>query len=204
MTEEVDAEPDAGQPADQRFDTHGDEDGALVAAARDGDDSAFDTLVRLHTSKMYRVALRILGEPTEAEDAVQDAWVSAWRSLPTFRGESTASTWLYRVVTNAALSKVRKRRPTVPLHSGDDSIAPMSTSDRDDPEGSALRDEETRRVHTAIAKLEPSQRLPLVLREFEGMSYEQLAEVLDVNVTALRSRLHRARLALLAKLKEVP
>ncbi|MGJ7904993.1 RNA polymerase sigma factor [Actinopolyspora sp. H202] len=171
-------------------------------AAGNGDTSAFDSLVRTHTDKLYRVALRIVGNQAEAEDAVQDAWVSAWRSLTTFRGDSAASTWLYRVVTNAALSQVRKRRPTVPLDPTDEAMTPVGETGN--PEGAALREEETRRVHAAISRLEPSQRLPLVLRELEGMNYEEVAEVLEVNVTALRSRLHRARLALLAELKEVP
>ncbi|SFE06537.1 RNA polymerase sigma-70 factor, ECF subfamily [Actinopolyspora alba] len=191
-----------GVDADRQLDERVRDDSALLMAARNGDTSAFDSLVRTHTGKLYRVALRIVGDPAEAEDAVQDAWVSAWRSLATFRGDSAASTWLYRVVTNAALSQVRKRRPTVPLDPTDESMTPVGNTGN--PEGTALREEETRRVHAAISRLEPSQRLPLVLRELEGMNYEEVAEVLEVNVTALRSRLHRARLALLAELKEVP
>ncbi len=70
--------------------------------------------------RMYRVALRILGDPVEAEDAVQGAWVSAWRSLDTFRNESAVSTWLYRIVTNSALARVRRRRPTMPLDTAND------------------------------------------------------------------------------------
>ncbi|KGI80896.1 RNA polymerase sigma70 factor [Actinopolyspora erythraea] len=174
----------------------------MLMAAKSGDTSAFDLLVRTHTDRLYRVAVRIVGDPAEAEDAVQDAWVSAWRSLSTFRGDSTAATWLYRVVTNAALSQIRKRRPAVPMDLTDEHLAPAGNTGN--PEGAALREEETRRVHAAISRLEPSQRLPLVLRELEGMSYEEIAEVLEVNITALRARLHRARLALLAELKEVP
>ncbi|SDP54913.1 RNA polymerase sigma-70 factor, ECF subfamily [Actinopolyspora xinjiangensis] len=189
---------DSAQQADERV---GD-DSALLMAAKSGDTSAFDLLVRTHTDRLYRVALRIVGDPAEAEDAVQDAWVSAWRSLSTFRGDSAAATWLYRVVTNAALSQIRKRRPTVPMDLTDEHLAPAGNTGN--PEGTALREEETRRVHAAISRLEPSQRLPLVLRELEGMSYEEIAEVLEVNITALRARLHRARLALLAELKEVP
>ncbi|PKW15314.1 RNA polymerase sigma factor [Saccharopolyspora spinosa] len=175
-------------------------DEALVAAAQRGDATAFDALVRRHTTKMYRVAYRILGDSAEAEDAVQEAWVSVWRSLDRFRGESAPTTWLYRVVTNAALASLRRRRPTVPLEPTDDWISDSAALG---PEGHALRTEEVARVHRAIATLEPSQRIPLVLRELEGMRYEEIAEMLDVPVTALRSRLHRARVTLLARLKEM-
>ncbi|PRW65088.1 RNA polymerase sigma factor [Actinopolyspora mortivallis] len=194
-----------GVDADERATERVPDDSALLMAAKEGDTSAFDSLVRTHTNRLYRVALRIVDDPVEAEDAVQEAWVSAWRALATFRGDAAASTWLYRVVTNAALSQVRKRKPTVPLDLAEESpLAAVSPEGTGDPEGTALREEETRRVHTAIARLEPSQRLPLVLRELEGMSYEEVAEVLEVNITALRSRLHRARLALLTELREVP
>ncbi|WP_184729215.1 RNA polymerase sigma factor [Saccharopolyspora phatthalungensis] len=171
-----------------------------MAAARRGDDAAFDMLVRRHSTKMYRVAYRILADSAEAEDAVQEAWVSAWRSLGRFRGDSAPTTWLYRVVTNAALATLRRRKPTVPLSPNDELIPDRATAD---PEDQVVRSEEAARVHRAIATLEPSQRVPLVLRELEGLSYEEIAEMLDVPVTALRARLHRARVTLLARLKEM-
>ncbi|WP_415366503.1 RNA polymerase sigma factor [Saccharothrix sp. BKS2] len=170
------------------------EDGPLLAAAVRGDPAAFDELVRRHTGRMYRVALRVVGDPVEAEDVVQDAWISAWRALPRFRGDAAASTWLYRVVTNAALVHLRRARPTVPLES-----APEPRADGG-PEVALLRNEVTDVVLRAIATLEPTQRVPLVLRELEGLSYEEVAEVLGIPVPALRSRLHRARVALMAKL----
>ncbi|MDA3649522.1 sigma-70 family RNA polymerase sigma factor [Saccharopolyspora indica] len=175
-------------------------DEALVAAAQRGDAAAFDQLVRRHTATMYRVAYRVLGDSAEAEDAVQEAWVSAWRGLARFRGDSAPTTWLYRVVTNAALAQVRRRKPTVPLEPTAELISDRGTVD---PEGHAVRSEEAALVHRAIDTLEPSQRVPLVLRELEGMSYEEIAEVLEVPVPALRSRLHRARTTLLARLREM-
>ncbi|MCK2240496.1 MULTISPECIES: sigma-70 family RNA polymerase sigma factor [unclassified Crossiella] len=172
----------------------------LLAAAARGDDAAFDDLVRRHTTRMYRIALRIVGDPAEAEDVVQDAWVSAWRGLAKFRGEAAPTTWLFRVVTNTALAHLRKRRPTVPLEG---TAEPVMTDVAADPERAALRNEQTDLVLRAIATLEPSQRVPLVLRELEELSYEEVAEVLDVPVPTLRSRLYRARVALLAKLEEL-
>lgn len=174
-------------------------DAELVSAAVGGSLPAFDTLVRRHTAKMYRVALRIVGDSAEAEDVVQDAWISAWRALPRFRGDSAVSTWLYRVVTNTALAHLRKRKATVPL----DTVLDSTPHSTDDPEGSALRGERIDAVLAAIETLDPSQRIPLVLHEIEGMDYEEVAAVLEVSVPALRSRLHRARVALLAKLKEL-
>ncbi|GHG43627.1 MULTISPECIES: RNA polymerase sigma factor [Amycolatopsis] len=181
------------------------DDTELLARAADGDATAFGALVREHTPRMYRVALRITGSAAEAEDVVQEAWLAAWRSLAGFRQESAVSTWLYRVVTNSALAVLRRRRPTVSL----DDPAPQSTVDSallaaavPGPEGRVVRAEEVDAVLRAVGRLEVSQRVPLVLRELEGLSYEEVAEVLDVNVTALRSRLHRARVALLAELRE--
>ncbi|WP_020671951.1 RNA polymerase sigma factor [Amycolatopsis nigrescens] len=188
-------------------------DSALLDRAVRGDQGAFDQLVRKHTPRMYRVALRITGTGAEAEDVVQDAWISAWRALAGFRNESAVSTWLYRVVTNAALGHVRRRRPTVSLDaafSHDDDTATTSVLEsslladaRANPEGQVVRAEQVRAVLRAIATLDVTQRVPLVLRELEGLSYEEVAEVLDVSVPALRSRLHRARVALLAKLREM-
>ncbi|MBW4717460.1 RNA polymerase sigma factor [Saccharothrix obliqua] len=171
-------------------------DQQLLAAAVRGDGAAFDELVRRNTGRMYRVALRVVGDPVEAEDVVQDAWISAWRALPRFRGEAAPATWLYRVVTNAALAHLRRKKPTVPLEAAPEFPAPGG------PEASVLRDETADVVSRAIATLEPSQRVPLVLRELEGLSYEEVAQVLGIPVPALRARLHRARVALMAKLAE--
>ncbi|WP_370961321.1 RNA polymerase sigma factor [Amycolatopsis sp. cg9] len=178
-------------------------DTELATRAAAGDEAAFGALVRLHTPRMYRVALRITGSAAEAEDVVQESWLAAWRALGTFRHESAVSTWLYRVVTNSALALLRRRKPTISL----DEPACQSTVDTvllavPGPEGRVVRAEEVDAVLRAIGRLEVSQRVPLVLRELEGLSYEEVAEVLDVNVGALRSRLHRARVALLAELRE--
>ncbi|MEW2504281.1 sigma-70 family RNA polymerase sigma factor [Amycolatopsis sp. NPDC047767] len=174
---------------------------ALVAAAAAGDHAAFDTLVRRHTPMMYRVALRITGSPAEAEDVVQEAWLAAWRSLATFRQESAVSTWLYRVVTNGALDLLRRHRPTVSIESVSIAEAPDLVADGT-PERQVVHAEQVDAVLRAIARLDVAQRVPLVLRELEGLSYEEVAEVLEVGVPALRSRLHRARVALLGQLRE--
>jgi RNA polymerase sigma-70 factor (ECF subfamily) len=175
-------------------------DEALAAKAAAGDAAAFDALVRAHTDLMYRVALRVCGDPTDAEDVVQDAWIAAWRALPGFRADAKISTWLYRVVSNTALAHLRRRKASVPLSE----VGAVDVVDaRPTPEGQTLLQERAAAVHRAIAALEPSQRVPLVLRELEGLSYAEVAEVLGVDTAALHRRLHRARVALLAKLKEL-
>lgn len=179
-------------------------DAVLLQRAVRGDQAAFDRLVRRHTPRMYRVAVRITGAAAEAEDAVQDAWISAWRALPEFREEAAVSTWLYRVVTNAARMQVRRRKPVFSL---DAVLEPayaehLLTDAAADPARQVVSADELERVFRAIAGLELSQRVPLVLHELEGLSYHEVADILGVEVTALRSRLHRARVALLAKLKE--
>lgn len=185
-------------------------DQALIARAKRGDHAAFDELVRVQTPRMYRVALRITGNAAEAEDVVQDAWLSAWRGLDGFRGEAAVSTWLYRVVTNSALAHIRRRKATVSLDAelGDaDEYSLLDSAlladDRTDPAHQAVRTEQTRAVYRAIATLDVAQRVPLVLRELEGLSYAELSEVLGASIPALRSRLHRARVALLEQLREV-
>lgn len=111
-----------------------------------------------------------------------------------------ATTWLYRVVSNSALGYLRRTKPTVPLEAlpSEPSAAPEG-----EPEYVALRGERVATVLRAIAALEPSQRVPLVLHELEGIGYEQVAEILDVSVPSLHSRLHRARVTMLSRLKEL-
>ncbi|HEY3709688.1 MAG TPA: sigma-70 family RNA polymerase sigma factor [Amycolatopsis sp.] len=186
-----------------------DSDAGLADRAAAGDHAAFDTLVRRHTPMMYRVALRITGGSAEAEDVVQEAWLAAWRALPAFRHQSSVSTWLYRVVTNGALALLRRRRPTVSLDDVHPGPAGRRRSTLDGalvaeatPERQVVRAEQVDAVLRAIARLDVSQRVPLVLRELEGLSYEEVAEVLEVSIPALRARLHRARVALLGQLRE--
>ncbi|AUS81474.1 RNA polymerase subunit sigma-70 [Actinoalloteichus sp. AHMU CJ021] len=182
---------------------HGDRE--LVEAAVGGADGAFDELVRRHTPRLYRVALRIVGDRADAEDVVQDAWISAWRALPRYRGDAEPSTWLYRVVTNAALGRLRRRRrmPEQPMTDAAAAILDTMPAPGGGPEAGVLRQERGDQVQRAIATLDSSQRVPLVLREFEGLDYEEIAAILGVGVPALRARLHRARVVLLGRLREV-
>jgi RNA polymerase sigma-70 factor (ECF subfamily) len=166
-------------------------DADLVSRAQSGRLDAFEELVRRHRLATYRVALRVLGDESDAEDATQDAFVQAWRNLGGFRADAAFSTWMYRIVTNRCLNMLRARRRTEPLP--DDREAPASRPDR-----IAEARWEVEDLKLAILRLTPEQRAPLVLRELQGCTYEQIADALDISIPAVKSRLHRARLELLA------
>ena len=166
-------------------------DGDLVSRAQSGQLDAFEELVRKHRLATYRVALRMLADESDAEDATQDAFVQAWRNLGGFRADAAFSTWMYRVVTNRCLNMLRARRRTEPLP--DDREAPASRPDRIAEARWQVED-----LKLAILRLTPEQRAPLVLRELQGCSYEEIAAALDLSIPAVKSRLHRARLELVS------
>ena len=166
------------------------EDSILVRAAQNGDVDAFEELVRRYQTSIYRVALRMLGSRADAQDAVQETFVRAWRALPRFRHDSAISTWLYRIVTRRALDKIASRRSTETLDEVEVEAGP-------DPAQAAEDQERLRAVRRAIAKLPPDQRAALVLREFEGLSYQEVAQVLGASVPAIKTRIHRARLTII-------
>ena len=165
------------------------DDRLLIQAASAGDERAFEVLVRRHGARVYRVALRMLGSPEEAEEAAQDAWLAAWRGLPRFRRESAFSTWLYRIVTNQCLG----------VGAGGAEVEPL---EHDLPDPGPRTDEQAElrarlaAVTRGILALTPEQRAPIVLRELEGLPYDEIATVLDVSVQAVKSRIHRARASL--------
>jgi RNA polymerase sigma-70 factor, ECF subfamily len=162
----------------------------LVSAAQRGDLIAFELLVGRYGTPAYRIALRLLGNPTDAEDVMQDSLLQAWQALPKLRDRHFFSTWLYRIVTNRCLNAIRSRRATevLPSEVEDETRRPNHVTE-------ARRQLQT--LLRAIMRLTPEQRVPFVLRELEGLSYEEIAEVLGTTVPAVKGRLHRARLALL-------
>jgi len=167
---------------------------SLLDDARRGDHDAFRELVDPHRRALYTHCRRMLRSPDDAEDATQDAFVQAWTRLPGFRADSQFSTWMHRIVTNRCLDMLRARRPTATLP--DRREAPASRPDRIVEAVSQVAD-----LKRAIIRLTPEQRAPLVLRDLEGHTYEEIAETLDISVSAVKSRLHRARLELLAAMR---
>lgn len=160
---------------------------ALVARAQDGDVSAFETLVRTHHRRAFAVALRITQDPTDAEDCTQDAFVRAWRALPGYRRDAAFSTWMYRIVTNVALNHVTRRRERA---RGD---VPDVHDPTDQPESRSVHRERLDVVVGALGTLTPEQRAVYVLRDVEGLSYDDIATTLQISLAAVKSRLFRAR-----------
>jgi RNA polymerase sigma-70 factor (ECF subfamily) len=178
--------------------SHGEtvDDRALLAAHVAGDPDAFGELVRRHRDRLWAVALRTTADPEEAADAVQDALISAFRNAASYRGDAAVTTWLHRVVVNACLDRMRRRkaRPAVPLldeESGHHGIA----DPRDDLDRFELRHE----IDRALAALPRDQRAAVVLVDVEGLSIADAAAVLEVPEGTVKSRCSRgrARLAVL-------
>lgn len=170
-------------------------DEVLVGAARAGDVEAFEVLVRRYELPMYRVALRMLGSRADAEDATQEAFVLAWQKLAGFRGESAFSTWLYRILTNRCLNVRGSDRRSEPL------VERMLDAGDGGPVEVLERRERWHAVSEAVLALPGEQRVALVLREFEGLSYAEIAQVLGITVAAVKGRVHRARRGVIEKVR---
>ncbi len=159
-----------------------------------------------HSGAIYNLALRMMGNPQEAEEVMQEAFISAFRALPRFEGRSQLGTWLYRIAYNAALMRLRRRRaPTFsldePWETDDGELVPRQFVDWTAVPDSMLLNKELRGVlETALAALSPSLRSVFVLRDIEGLSTAETAEALELTETNVKVRLHRARLALREKL----
>lgn len=176
----------------------------FVERLRSGDEQAFEELVRRFGGRLLATARHLLGRNEDAQDAVQEAFLSAFRGLDRFRGGSSLSTWLHRIVINAALMKLRgaSRRPEasieeyLPRFDETGHHADPVAEWRVTPEAAMLSRQTRDRVRAAIERLPPSYRAVLVLRDIEELSTEETAEVLSLTRTAVKVRLHRARLAL--------
>jgi RNA polymerase sigma-70 factor (ECF subfamily) len=168
-------------------------DAELIAAHAAGDPRAFAELVRRHRDRMWAVALRTLRDPEEAADALQEAFISAFRAASSFRAESQVTTWLHRIVVNACLDRIRRRqaRPTVPL--------PEAGPGEPQAAGDDMADRETRLVVSeALATLPEEQRVPILLVDVEGYSVADTAKLLGIAEGTVKSRCARGR-AKLAK-----
>jgi RNA polymerase sigma-70 factor (ECF subfamily) len=159
------------------------------------DVETFEQLIELYADRLYSVAFRITGSPDEAADAVQDAFLSAYQSRDAFRGEAVASTWLYRIAVNAALQRVRSRRPTEYLEPPTDEGDEIVDWSEDVPRRVEL-DELRETIERGIGFLAPGERAAFVLRDVEGLPTAEAAAILELSEAALKSRLHRARLVL--------
>ena len=176
-------------------------DQELAARARDGDQDAFEQLVRDNEKRIYTLALRMTGSREDALDLAQDAFFQAWKALPTFQGESSFATWIYRLTTNLCIDYIRRqqrRRETVSAVSLDDSDSPFPepADPGQDPHRALEQTELRRAVERGLQALPEAQRQVLVLRELSGLSYQEIGERLDLDLGTVKSRIARARLAL--------
>lgn len=165
------------------------DEGTLVARARDGDVRAFEDLVRRYQAPMFRLALRMLANRGDAEDVVQDVFLTAWRRLPGLHADGAFVAWLYRMATNRCLNVLRARRPSVEL----DTERTASTAAAVQPERAAEIGGQLAALTAALQRLTPAQRACWLLREAHGRSYAEIAEITGVSETAVRGRLARAR-----------
>lgn len=179
------------------------DDALLIDETLQGDSAAFGQLVSRYQDRLYNSLVHLLGSADGAQDAVQDAFVQAYVKLESFERASTFYTWLYRIAFNMAISRRRRQRPTASIEQARELVG-EEPADRTPAPGERLEQQErAAQVRAALDRLSPEHRSILVLREIEGCAYEQIAEVLDVPVGTIRSRLHRARQQLREQLKDV-
>lgn len=181
-----------------------DDDTRLVHASLSGDSEAFGELVKKYEKLIYNTSYQLIGNPDDAFDVSQETFIKAYRSLGSFRGDSKFSTWLYKICQNAARDYIRSksRQKTVSLTVNDDDDTKEVQLDIPDddissqPDRSLEREEIRTVVREAIAKLSEDHKNVIVLRDIEGYSYEDISEILNLEIGTVKSRLNRARLAI--------
>ncbi len=180
-------------------------DEELVARARTKDFAAFEQLVDRYEDKIFRLAFRFVRNETEAKEIVQDTFLLVWRKLDTFKGDSQFGSWLYRVATNTALMRLRaqRRHPEIsteelPVDYLDNygQVAAAGENWAKRPDDELQSDELRRRIQKAVDELPEIYRTVFIIRDVEGLSTEETAEVLEISIPTVKTRLHRARLAL--------
>jgi RNA polymerase sigma-70 factor (ECF subfamily) len=170
------------------------DDASLIAATLAGDNAAFGRLVGLYQDRLYNSLVRVLGSADDAADIVQDAFVQAYTKLNTFRGTSAFYTWLYRIAFNLAMSHARREHKTASLDGIKSLVGDEPMDGQPSAEQGVLEQERAEMVHAALNQLSMDYRQILVLREIDGCRYDEIAEILDLPVGTVRSRLFRARL----------
>ena len=171
-----------------------------LSALQQRDAAAFHDLVEAYSSRIYNLALKMLGNPDLAEDILQETFVNAYRAIDRFEGRSHISTWLYRIAHNAVLMRLRQEKGIPDLRSLEDELdvdtLPTPTPWDESPERRLLQSELLDKMNEALTALSDALREVFVLRDIDGLSTAETAEVLSISETAVKSRLHRARLVL--------
>lgn len=175
------------------------DDTLLVQQCVRGDQAAYGKLVARHQDRLFNTVARLVGNSDDAADVVQEAFLNAYLSLRTFKGDSRFFTWLYRIAVNSAISMKRKHRNYVSvdgLYGNGLAKEPIDGSESNKPGINLERAEDIEQMQAALNRLTPEHRAVVVLKEIEGHKYETIAEILEVPIGTVRSRLHRARLEL--------
>jgi len=175
------------------------DDQRLIAECLQGRTSAFGELVHRYQDRLFNTVYRLLGNAEDAQDVVQDAFIHAYQSLNSFKGDSLFFTWLYRIAVNTAISWKRKQRMVLRLQLDREdggNLEPQDVSQGHQPSRALEQAEEEQRIQAALNRVSPEHRAVLILKDMEGQKYEVMAEILQVPIGTIRSRLHRARLEL--------
>lgn len=168
----------------------------IIARARRGDADAFEQLVAAYRDQVFRLALRMCGSEADADEVAQEAFLSAWKGLPNFRGDSQFSTWLYQLTSHAAIDLMRREKRQI---AAEDITGVSAPDPAPGPQQQAERSEQRQAVRDAIMQLTPEYRQIVVLRFLEELSYEEIGAMLTLPSGTVKSRLNRAR----AQLKEI-
>ncbi len=179
------------------------DDAHLIHETLGGKSAAFGRLVEKYQDRLYNTMVHVVGHAEDARDVVQDAFVQAFVKLESFQQSSAFYTGLYRIAFNVAASHYRRKRPAFSVDQARDATGREPTDPQADPHQQMEQEERRRQVRQAIDALSEEHRAIVVLREIDGCCYETIADILDLPVGTVRSRLHRARLQLREQLKEV-
>ncbi len=178
-------------------------DKQLIDRALGGEQAAFGQLVTKYQDRLYNTLVHVVGSTDTAYDVVQDAFVQAYVKLETFERASAFYTWLYRIAFNLAMTRRRREKPTVSVEQAREALGHEPLDHGDPPEARMEQAERACQVQAALAALSDEHRTILVLREIDGCAYEQIAEILNLPIGTIRSRLYRARLQLRDQLQGV-
>lgn len=176
----------------------------LIQSALAGNSSAFEVLVARYQDRLYTAMISVVGSTDEAEDVVQESFIQAYLKLDTFQQNSRFFTWLYRIAFNFALARRRRRRGHLSLEESREASGTEPSAKSEAPDSRMTRSEDVALVHLALAQLSEDHRSILVLREMEDLAYEDIADVLQISIGTVRSRLNRARFALKLQLEKFP
>ncbi len=172
------------------------EDAQWIRKSIAGESESFGCLVQKYQDRLYNSMVHFLRDETEAEDVVQECFVLSYTRLAKFKGNSSFYTWLYRIAVNAAISRRRKKRPQVSVERDLGEFGSQIEGTDAQPSDRMNHEERSRQLHVALQRLHDEHRMILVLREIDGLSYEEIAEIIGKPLGTVRSRLHRARIQL--------